>query len=739
MSNQVEQHNLEASSFRLRRRSGAKTRVFVVALVVALFQAQALQMSAYAPGDRKIDRLVSPVDLSQSVRVGSTAGSDFEPGKVLVKYRSQTSQQARLLAARSIARLEQGLSMRLSSVNRSTDVRSYRIPEGQDVRETVEILRKDPAVEYAEPNYLFSIAGRPNDQLYGDFVSSGTTYSNSLQRWIFNGAAGDRNLNAEAAWDLSTGRSDVIIAIIDTGVMIDHRELEPNIWKNANEKPDNGIDDDNNGFIDDVNGWDFRGKTVTAASLPDDDPNPDIGDGIDDDNEGGADDVATHGTLVASIAGARGNDNRGIAGVCWNCKLMPLKVFADDGKSRADDVGAAITYAANNGASVINLSITSTTRSQAHEDAINYALSKGAVVIAAAGNENTAEPRFPASIPGVLAVGSTHWGGDFPIRFGTVDVVGNLQGRAPFSNFGPDAVDVVTAGMLPGISFITKAQELAGNGRAGDAQFIITAGTSFAAPVVAGVAALMFSYAKDLNVGLTNDRVAQIIENTAVDLPDDPQDVPDGGANWDNHGRANLLQALLAVKDGLGGPGNNPPVIGRMQASLNGNALNVSASAKDADGDITSARISILDGAGRLLSELPQIEPGFGNSTLKDFTLNGIDLSGLPAGTNVSLVLVDSLGHRSIAATADFTQGDADGPTLSKVSASGKKLKVTGKKMAGFLEVEINGVKVLSFANSKSGKLKLKGSAEAFNLRTGFNRMRIFVDSRKSNALVFER
>jgi subtilisin family serine protease len=455
---------------------------------------------------------------------------------VLVKYKT-------LVKTSVVRSVEQKLRLTFLSHNVAIKVYRYKVASHRDVFEVVAELSSDPAVEFAEPNYYHYLNITPNDPFYANFrTSDGRTFPSSLQRWVYHGVDTHRNVNGEAAWDLTTGRNDVVIAIVDTGIDLDHPDLAPNIWRNPGEVPDNGIDDDGNSFIDDVHGWDFRGNTHGDFSEPDNDPNPDLGDGLDNDRNGTADDATFHGTFVAGIAGARGNDSVGIAGACWHCQLMALKVFTDDGGANSMDIADAIIYAANNGADVINLSFGGCRASLTLRNAINFAHAHGVVVVAAAGNDNSAELNFPASFDHVISVGASDWGGDYPIG-----ITPDMDGRAEFSQFGPDAVDVVAPGVVASTSVLSVADERKGKGRAGDPTFDISGGTSFSAPLVAGLAALVISRAKNLNLSITNDQVESIIQNTAVDLPDDPDDSPDGGPNWDSRGCVDMLAALNTV------------------------------------------------------------------------------------------------------------------------------------------------------------------------------------------------
>ncbi|MCP5062884.1 MAG: S8 family serine peptidase [Ignavibacteriae bacterium] len=288
-----------------------------------------------------------------------------------------------------------------------------------------------PDVEWAEPHYLYELVFEPNDPKYID----GTL--NHLER-----------IKAKEAWDVNTGSEDVIIAIVDTGVDWDHPDLVGNIWINPNEIDGNGIDDDGNGFVDDIRGWDFGGLSGTADNNPNED-RPD------------------HGTHVAGISGAVTNNNVGIASIGFNSKIMAVKTSRDD--LRSDDGGAliaygykGIVYAADNGAKIINLSWGGYSYSIANQEAIDHATSKGALVVAAAGNDNNADAFYPASYKGVLSAVATNSTNDQ---------------RASFSNYGNN-VDVAAPGVGIYSTWLNDTYSTA-------------SGTSMASPLTAGLAALV--------------------------------------------------------------------------------------------------------------------------------------------------------------------------------------------------------------------------------------------------------
>lgn len=287
-------------------------------------------------------------------------------------------------------------------------------------------------IEWAEPRYVYPLVYEPNDSSYLDGY-----------QWYLH------KINAEQAWDISKGSEEVVIGIVDTGVDWDHPDLAENIWNNPNEIEGNGIDDDNNGMIDDIRGWDFGGTTGTA----DNDPKEDRPD---------------HGTHVAGIASGVTDNSIGIASIGFNCKIMPVKVSQDDVR---DETGNAlvvygyegIKYAADNGAKIVNCSWGGSGYSDYGKSIIDYVLEKGVLVVGAAGNEQRGDIIYPAKYFGVLSVGST--ASDDKLSW--------------FSNYGVE-LDVTA----PGTSIYATWQ---------DDDYDHLSGTSMASPLTAGLAGLVAS------------------------------------------------------------------------------------------------------------------------------------------------------------------------------------------------------------------------------------------------------
>jgi subtilisin family serine protease len=377
-------------------------------------------------------------------------------------------------------------------------------------------------IDFAEPNILHYINDLPNDSLYTAFDGQPT----ELQRWYFNGIDTDSNLNAEAAWNITTGSSNIIIAVIDTGVAINHPDLAANIWTNPDGNGTNG-----DGYVDDIHGWDFYNN--------DNDPNPDLGDGTSGDGN------VFHGTFVAGVAAAVSDNHEGVVGASWHSKIMPLKVFTNTGGAPATAIAEAIRYAINHNANVINMSFGSPISTRIISSAIQEASAKGVILVAAAGNNNSNRHSYPACYPGVISVGGTGSGSVLSAGSST-----NMSARASFSEFGPKAVDVVAPAVdIVSTAVLSKTDEANGEGKAGDFSYFYGNGTSFSSPLVAGEAALLLARAEELGLGgsISANSIERVILNATTPLGDDPTTLPDAGPNWAGHGRVDFLAAVQQI------------------------------------------------------------------------------------------------------------------------------------------------------------------------------------------------
>lgn len=294
-------------------------------------------------------------------------------------------------------------------------------------RACASIREENPGVELlCEPNVVYRAFGTPDDPSQG-------------QMYALN------KLQLPQAWDISTGSSGILVAIVDSGVDYSHEDLRGNMFRNPSEVAGNGLDDDGNGFIDDLHGYDFVGLDGDPS-----DPNG-------------------HGTHCAGTIGAKGNNGVGVVGVNWNVSLLAVRVLDVNGYGTLTDVAAGVRYAVDRGARVLNLSLGGPEQSGILESALMYARDRGVLVVAAAGNStsnNDLVPSYPASstLENILAVAATD----------SSDLL------SWFSNYGATSVDVAA----PGSSILSTVP---GNG------YARYSGTSMAAPQVAGLAGLLLS------------------------------------------------------------------------------------------------------------------------------------------------------------------------------------------------------------------------------------------------------
>ena len=385
---------------------------------------------------------------------------NYRQGELLVKFRSG------VIAASSLKSHEAVGARRLRRMSQ-LNVEQVRLPSGLSVKDAIQRYMRDPDVEYAEPNYL-----RRTDSLAPvPFIPDDPYFGQQWGLWntgtFFGGTAG-ADIKAPDAWGVTAGSHDVVIAVLDTGIDYHHPDLAENIWSNPGEVCSNDIDDDSNGFVDDCMGWDFT---------------TDTNDPLDDEG---------HGTLLAGIIGARGNNNAGIAGVMWHVQLMPLKILDADGSGSVADEAAAINYVVmmkkTKGINIkaMNASFGGSGFSNTEYFAISKADEEGILLTAAAGNGNKfgigidddITPEYPASygLPNIIAVAAT-------------DPDDNL---AAFSNFGLDSIDVAA----PGVSILSALSSVQGVVPCTDELhpgFDTCSGTSFSTPFVTGLVGLLYT------------------------------------------------------------------------------------------------------------------------------------------------------------------------------------------------------------------------------------------------------
>lgn len=373
----------------------------------------------------------SNITTNQSSALNYTFNStNYKKDEIFVRFTSNGSNNTSLEDISKNANLQIGAVV-LKEFQEVKGLQLVKIPENVSLQDALAKYLENPYVLYAEPNYTYKENAIPDDGSY------------NLQ-W------GLTQINAPLAWNITTGSSNVIIAIVDSGIDLNHPDLKAHIWINPGEIPENGIDDDHNGYIDDVYGWNFVSNNNNVA------------------DDGG------HGTHVAGIIAAVGNNALGIIGVMWNATIMPLKFLDKNGEGYIDDAVSSIRYATKMGAHVITCSWGGPQYSKALKDVIE---ASSALVVCAAedsdGNiNNDITPFYPASFTCVNII--------------SVAATDENDKLAYFSSYGVNSVDVAAPGTgiystLPGSSY-------------GYMQ-----GTSMAAPYVSGLAGLIKSIRPDLS------------------------------------------------------------------------------------------------------------------------------------------------------------------------------------------------------------------------------------------------
>lgn len=358
----------------------------------------------------------------------------------------------------------------------------WRLQVSRDVTEVLASLGSNPLVEYANPNYVVHALAMPNDPGFGDLYGLHNTGQ--------NGGTPDADIDAPEAWDLATDAGSVLIGVIDTGIDYNHPDLAANVWTNPNEIPGNGVDDDGNGYVDDVHGI----NAITGT-----------GDPMDDNK---------HGTHVSGTIGAVGNNGIGVTGVDWKAKLLACKCLNASGTGNAADATECVQYTTAMGVKLTSNSWGGGGFDQGLRDAIQAAGSAGILFVAAAGNnnaDNDVTPFYPSGYASsnVIAVAATD----------------RKDQRATFSSYGVTSVDVAA----PGVDISSTIPVAMGS-------YGILSGTSMATPHVAGVAALVWSQFPTL----TSDDVKDRILLTTESKPGLVGKVLSGG-------RINAYQALTAT------------------------------------------------------------------------------------------------------------------------------------------------------------------------------------------------
>jgi len=428
----------------------------------------------------------------------------YVPSELIIKFKQEATEE-------EIDDL--GIEQEAEEVYESpfTLARRWKVSPSKTVEEWEDFFDKNPLVEYAEPNYICYALWYPNDPYYVYQWHFDDDHTNNLGGASSNpyGGVNGGGIRMEEAWPITSGSSNIVVAVIDTGVAYEDYpipsyesntvkrrvttyEKAPDLagtsfWQNGDEIAGNGIDDDGNGYIDDINGWDFVN----------DDAHP---------NDNNA-----HGTHVTGTIAQTTDNGLGVAGIAFNTTIMPIKVLDYAGLGTDVQVADGIYYAVDNGAKVINLSLGGANPSATLENAVAYAYDNGVIVIASSGNDGTESIDYPAAYDDyVIAVGATRYD----------------ETRASYSNYG-SSLDLVAPGgdvnvdqnkdgygdgvlqqtFEPYESRLDKADPT-------DWGYWFYAGTSMSAPHVSGVAALLLAQ----DSSLTPDQIRNALESTAEDL-----------------------------------------------------------------------------------------------------------------------------------------------------------------------------------------------------------------------------
>jgi len=381
-----------------------------------------------------------PPPPSLAIPLRATAG--IVPNKLLVKTRSGVSARGTSVRSLKVAAASKRVEVRGKRRYRHLGVEEVELESGQSVEEAIDLLSQLPEVEYAEPDYILTKTETiPNDSRFAELWA----HKNTGQ---LGGTVG-ADMETTFAWDIQTGDSNIVISVIDTGVDYNHPDLAANMWRNPGEDGGTpGVDDDNNGYVDDIFG-------INAIT----------GDGNPLDDEG-------HGTHVAGTAAAVGNNNQGVVGVAFGCRIMALKFLNSSGTGTTSDAIECLEYAVANGAHVTNASWGGPGFSSSLFAAIQSAGNTNHLIVAAAGNAaldvdaRALNQHYPSgyNLPNIISVGAST----------------RNDGVASFSNFGDISVDL----FAPGLSILSTVP---------NNSYAVFSGTSMACPQVAGAAALLFS------------------------------------------------------------------------------------------------------------------------------------------------------------------------------------------------------------------------------------------------------
>jgi thermitase len=394
--------------------------------------------------------------------------AEYHPGRVLVKFKHMP-------AAQELQQFAMSHQLRLEKVLSRVEAYRFAILQNQKVMQVVDRLNALEMVDYAEPDYARHAFFTPTDPMFS-------------QQWDMT------MIKLTTWWDFDKGSVNVVVAVIDTGVDLDHPDLVSQLWRNLDELPNNGIDDDHNGYKDDYNGFDFAGDGIFPL-VGAQDPIPE-------------DAYVGHGTHVSGTIAATQNNGVGISGEAPLVKIMAVRVLGGMmGSGYASDIANGVIYAAENGAHVINMSLGGTGKSTTEYNALKFAWDHNVFIAAAAGNDgDTGNPvNYPAAYVFAMSVGATD----------SLDNIASFSTHNEFVEISAPGVNILST--IPG-----------GVYEGG------WSGTSMATPHVAGLAALLYS----MYTTIDNWEVRSMLQKGVIDR---------GTAGWDQYygyGRADCVRLL---------------------------------------------------------------------------------------------------------------------------------------------------------------------------------------------------
>lgn len=488
---------------------------------------------------------------------------DYVTGEVLVKFKDDTSADTVKKASKDVAAKE-------LREFKGIGVKHWKLGDDISVDDAVKKIGKDykDYIDYVEPNYILRATDIPSDSLRGDLWG--------MHNVGQTGGAKDADIDALEAWQSCTGSTDVVVAVIDSGIDYNHEDLAANTWKNPGEtgfdgtgkdKATNGIDDDGNGYIDDVYGWNFYSNKNDPM----------------DDN--------SHGTHCAGIIGAIGDNAKGVAGVCWDVKLMALKFLNSGGSGSTTAAISAINYAASFNVRITSNSWGGGSSSKALQSAIK---NSGALFIAAAGNSGSSSVFYPAgyTLDNIISVAATD----------------HNDALADFSNYGSSWVDLGA----PGVDILSSTPLNT---------YGLKSGTSMACPHVSGAAALvMAKYTSKTNAEVKSQIMSTVDGKSSL------------SGKCVSGGRLNVRAAIGASE--LGADGTDPGSVSLTAGSHDGTSITYTWTATGDDGSDGTAYaydLRYVEGStfedsawGSALMAQREPAPSSSGTTTEAYTLTGL-------------------------------------------------------------------------------------------------------------------